>query len=414
MSSLQPVRGTHDLLPDQMRQHRLVRETARTVAACYGFAEMATPLFEKSEVFTRTLGETSDIVTKEMYSFAAKEGERITLRPEGTAGIARAFMSNGLAQSVPLKFFYAGPMFRHERPQKGRQRQFHQFGVEFLGVAHPRADAEVIALGAQILTELGVVQDTQLEINTLGDSQSRAAWRNALVDYFSAHRERLSADSLGRLDKNPLRILDSKDLGDRELVAEAPAFDDFLSDDSRTFFAQVTDSLDALGLAWVHNPRLVRGLDYYGHTAFEFTTTALGAQGTVLAGGRYDALIRTMGGTDTPGVGFAAGIERLALLTKKHSPAPRPVVIIPVGAAAEDAAFVLAATLRQGGHCIDLGYSGNMKRRLVRADRQNACAAVILGPDELADHVVTVRDLTTGQQERIGQDQLDRYLRDRF
>ncbi|WP_343565442.1 histidine--tRNA ligase [Kiloniella sp. b19] len=410
MSSLQPVRGTHDLLPEQMRAHRAVSDTARHVAALYGFDEIATPIFEKTEVFKRTLGDTSDIVTKEMYTFAMKEGEEITLRPEGTAGVARAFMSNGLSQSLPLKLFYSGPMFRHERPQKGRQRQFHQFGAEFLGVPKPEADAEIIALGVHILRELGVYQDTKLELNTLGDVESRKAYRGALIEYFSAHRDRLSEDSLNRLEKNPLRILDSKDEGDRELVATAPLFWDYLNEESRDFFEKVKSCLDALGIAYEHNTRLVRGLDYYGHTAFEFTTTALGAQGTVLAGGRYDALVKTMGGPDTPGVGFAAGVERLAMLSDRVVEAPRPLAIIPMGAEAETMAFKVASDLRYAGHRVELGYSGNMKKRLTRANRDNAFAAIILGEDELAQGAVTFRDLTSGEQELVKLDLLEQRL----
>ncbi|HEY9549341.1 MAG TPA: histidine--tRNA ligase, partial [Kiloniellaceae bacterium] len=314
MSSLQPVRGTRDILPDEMRRHRAVVETARAVAARYGYHEMATPVFEFTEVFKRTLGETSDVVTKEMYTFAIGEGEQVTRRPEATAGVARALISGGLTQSLPLKVFYNGPMFRHERPQKGRYRQFHQIDVELLGVAEPLADVEIIALGADILAALGLGQHTTLELNTLGDPESRKAYRAALVDYFSAYRDELSDDSRDRLTRNPLRILDSKDKGDRKLIEQAPLFGDYLNQQSRDFFAGVLAGLDLLGISYTLNDRLVRGLDYYTHTAFEFTTTALGAQGTVLAGGRYDGLVETMGGPSVPGIGWAAGVERLALL----------------------------------------------------------------------------------------------------
>ena len=399
MANLQPVRGTRDILPDEARRFRRVVETARAIAERYGYGEIATPIFEFTEVFARTLGDTSDIVTKEMYSFEDKGGDFITLRPEGTAGVARAFISGGLAQSLPLKFFYAGPMFRYERPQKGRQRQFHQIGVELLGVPAPQADVEVIALGAHILDGLGVLDRTVLELNTLGDPASRQAYRAALVDYFSGHRDRLSEDSRGRLERNPLRILDSKDEGDRRVVAEAPAFSDYLNAESRAFFAAVTEGLDDLGISYEVNQRLVRGLDYYTHTAFEFTTTALGAQGTVLAGGRYDGLIGAMGGPETPGIGWAAGIERLSMLIDEPPPAPRPVAILPVGAAAEREAQRLAWRLRRAGCVVDLGYSGNLKRRLARASRAAACAAVLLGEDELQRGVATIRDMDSGAQE---------------
>ena len=398
MVSLQPVRGTRDLLPEDMRRHRGVVETARAVAERYGYLEMATPLFEFTEVFQRTLGETSDIVTKEMYTFSPSDGERITLRPEATAGIARALISGGLAQHLPLKYFTHGPMFRHERPQKGRQRQFHQLDVELLGVPEPLGDVEIIAVGARILAALGVLDQTTLELNTLGDPESRQAYREALVDYFSQHRSALSEDSRERLERNPLRILDSKDEGDRALVADAPLFGDFLNQASRDFFATVTGGLDDLGLGYTLNPRLVRGLDYYTHTAFEFTTTALGAQGAVLAGGRYDGLVETMGGPATPGVGWAAGIERLVMLQDRQTEAPRPLVVVPVGADCERRALVLTEELRGAGFAVELGFGGSMKKRMKRADRLGARAAVILGADELAQDSATVRDLDSGEQ----------------
>src|SRR5947208_317788 len=282
MPDLQPVRGTQDLLPEMARRHRRVSDTAHQLATLYGFAEIATPVFEFTEVFARPIGEHTDIVAKEMYTFTDRGGEEVTLRPENTAGVVRAVLSNGLTQSTPLKFFYSGPMFRYERPQKGRFRQFHQIGVELLGVAQPQADIEVIALGQRILGALGIADKVVLELNTLGDPESRAAYRDALVAYFSARLSELSEDSRRRLERNPLRILDSKDPGDQRLAAEAPDFADYLNDASREFFARVRDGLDLLGIAYRLNPRLVRGLDYYTHTAFEFVTTDLGAQGTVI------------------------------------------------------------------------------------------------------------------------------------
>jgi histidyl-tRNA synthetase len=406
LDQLQPVRGTHDILPRQTRQHRRITETARELAERYGYAEMSTPIFEFTEVFKRTLGDTSDIVTKEMYTFADRSGDEITLRPEGTAGIARALISGGLGQSLPLKVFYSGPMFRHERPQKGRLRQFHQIGVELIGAASPLGDVEVIALAADILEALGVLGRTVLELNTLGDSESRAAYREVLVAYLGDHRDRLSEDSLNRLERNPLRILDSKDEGDKRIVAGAPVFSDCLSDAAREFFDRVKRGLDGLGLAYEINPRLVRGLDYYCHTAFEFTTDDLGAQGTVLAGGRYDGLIETMGGPPTPGVGWAAGIERLAMLRDEEVPAPRPVAVIPVGAEAEAEAFRLTQRLRHAGITADIGFSGNLSRRMKRANRDGAVHAVILGADELARNAATLRDMASGEQEEVALDQL--------
>jgi len=401
VASLQPVRGTHDLLPEDGRKHRFIIDTARDLSARYGYEEIATPIFEFTEVFKRTLGDTSDVVTKEMYTFADRSGDMITLRPEGTAGVARALISGGLSQNLPLKFFYTGPMFRHERPQKGRLRQFHQIGIELLGVAAPLGDVEIIALGAHILDALGVLSSTKLELNTLGDNESRDAYRAVLVDYFKGHFDKLSEDSRERLERNPLRILDSKDAGDRALVADAPVFDEYLTPAARDFFTQVRDGLDRIGIAYTLNPRLVRGLDYYGHTAFEFTTDALGAQGTVLAGGRYDGLVATMGGPATPGVGWAAGIERLAMLTEGAAAAPCPVAVIPVGAAAEAVALELTHKLRRAGIAADLGYSGNLSRRMKRANKLGARRAVILGDDELAQGVATLRNMETGEQESV-------------
>ena len=401
MSKLQPVRGTHDLLPDRARAFRRVADAARTVAGRYGYHEMATPIFEFSEVFKRTLGDTSDIVTKEMYTFTDRSGAEVTLRPEGTAGVARAVISGGLAQRMPLKYFYAGPMFRYERPQKGRLRQFHQIGVELLGVGEPVGDVEVIALGAAILEELGVAGQTVLELNTLGNTGSREAYRGVLVDYLEARRAELSEDSVSRLARNPLRILDSKNPGDRAVVAEAPLLGDSLDDQSADFFASVRAGLDRLGIAYTLNPRLVRGLDYYCHTAFEFTTDALGAQGAVIAGGRYDGLVAQMGGPQTAGIGWAGGIERLSMLADEPEPPPRPIALVPVGPEAEAETLALADRLRRAGLVIELGYRGSLKRRLSRADRLDARAAVILGEDELARDVATVRDLDSGDQEEV-------------
>ncbi len=401
MRALQPVKGTHDILPEDMRRFRLVFERAREVAARYGYREMATPIFEFTEVFKRTLGDTSDVVTKEMYTFDTKGGEQVTLRPEATAGVARAFISGGLAQQLPLKYFFAGPMFRHERPQAGRQRQFHQIDIELLGVPQPLGDVDIIAAGAAILDALDVRDKTTLELNTLGDPESRKAYREALVAYFRDHEAQLSEDSRMRLTRNPLRILDSKDEGDRALVAGAPHFADYLNPASVDFFEEVKAGLDALGIAYQLNPRLVRGLDYYTHTAFEFTTTALGAQGAVLAGGRYDYLIEQLGGPPTAGTGWAAGVERLVLLMAAELPELRPLAVVPLGAEAERAALALTERLRREGFTAELGFSGNMKKRLSRANKMKARAALILGEEELAKESITLRDLDSGEQELV-------------
>lgn len=410
MAKLQPVRGTHDLLPDDLRSHAHIVGTAREVALRFGYRPMAVPVFEFTEVFARTLGEASDIVTKEMYTFEDQGGDSLTLRPEATAGVVRALISNGLTNELPLKVFVSGPMFRHERPQKGRLRQFHQIDVELLGVPEPEGDVEIVALGAEVLRALGVLECTTLLLNTLGDADSRQAYRAALVDYFSDHRGRLSEDSVNRLELNPLRILDSKDAGDRELVADAPLFGDYLTPEATAYFRAVRDGLDDLGVAYEVDPRLVRGLDYYGHTAFEFVTDALGAQGTVLAGGRYDGLCELMGGPPTAGTGWAAGIERLAMLSEAPPPAARPIAVVPVGAAAEAPARKLTHDLRRAGLAVDLGFRGNLSKRMKRANKLNARAAILLGDDELARDEATVRDLDSGEQQAVALDRLVDHL----
>lgn len=406
MSALQPARGTHDLIGEEQRRFQRVVDTARRVAATYGFDEWQTPIFEDTRVFSRTLGDTSDVVTKEMYSFEDRGGDSVTLRPEGTAGVCRALVTNGLTQSLPQKVFYAGPMFRYERPQKGRYRQFHQIGTELIGPAEPLADAEVIACGWDILKDLGVAGDTILELNTLGDKDSRDAYRDALVAYFTSHQAALSQDSLARLDRNPLRILDSKDEADKRIVADAPTIMPYLTDAARSFYDKVRDDLTRFGVPFRENPRIVRGLDYYGHTAFEFVTSKLGAQGTVMAGGRYDGLVSEMGGPTTPAVGWAAGIERLSMLMDQAPPAPAPVAVIPIGDAAEPVAITVLQSLRSAGIRAEMSYRGNLKRRMERANKANSRAAVILGDDDIAKGVAQVKDLTTGTQEAVAFDQI--------
>ncbi len=413
MSNLQPVRGTHDLLGNGFRLHQSVIRRAEEIAGRYGFQPMTPPVFEFTEVFSRTLGETSDVVTKEMYTFEDRGGDSITLRPEFTAGVARAFMSNGLAQHAPVKVFASGPVFRHERPQKGRLRQFHQIDVEVLGVPGPAADIEVIAVGAHILEELGLLANTTLRINSLGDPESRASYRENLLTYLEPHKERLSRDSRERLYKNPLRIFDSKDGGDQAIMADAPLLNEHLNDHSAGLFADVLAGLDALGISYQVNHRLVRGLDYYSHTAFEFVTGKLGAQGAVLAGGRYDGLMEQMGGKATPGVGWAAGVERLSMMIAEAGEAetsPGPIALIPMGGAAGEKALTLASTLRKAGYRIEQGYSGNMKKRLQRANKINAAAAILLGDDELAKGVATVRDMASGKQAEVALDNLMDHL----
>lgn len=401
MTALQPARGTRDLIGEDFRRHQHVIDTARRVAATYGMQEWATPVFEDTRVFSRSLGDTSDVVTKEMYAFEDRGGDSLTLRPEGTAGVCRALVSNGLTQSLPQKVFYAGPMFRYERPQKGRYRQFHQIGIEAIGTAEPLADAEVIACGWNILKALGIAGDVTLELNTLGDKESREAYRAALVAYFSARREALSEDSRMRLERNPLRILDSKDEGDRKLIAEAPTIAAHLTESAASFYARLKDYLAAFEVPFVENPFIVRGLDYYGHTAFEFVTSRLGAQGTVMGGGRYDGLVEEMGGPATPAVGWAAGIERLSMLLAEMPAAPRPVAVVPVGAEAEAVALTTLQALRAAGIAAEMAYKGNLKKRLERANRIGARAAIILGESEVARGVAQLKDLASGEQSEI-------------
>ncbi len=401
MTDLQPVRGTRDLIGEDLRRHRHVAETARAVAASYGFDEWATPIFEDTRVFARTLGDTSDVVTKEMYSFTDRGGDSLTLRPEMTAGVCRALVTNGLTQSLPQKVFYAGPMFRYERPQKGRYRQFHQIGIELLGPTEPLADAEVIACGWDILRALGIDDGVTLELNTLGDRESRDAYRAALVAYFTNHKAALSEESLARLERNPMRILDSKDEGDRKLVADAPSIAAYLTDAAAAFYGAVKAHLAALGVPFVENPRIVRGLDYYGHTAFEFVTARLGAQGTVLAGGRYEGLVQEMGGPSVPGVGWAGGIERMAMMLAGDIAAPRGVAVLPLGEAAEAVALGVLQALRHAGIRAEMAYRGNLKRRMERANRAGARVAIILGDSEIASGLAQVKHLDTGAQESV-------------
>jgi histidyl-tRNA synthetase len=375
---LQPVRGTRDLIGDDAARHAYVVETARHVTSLFGFAEWQTPIFEDTKVFSRTLGETSDVVTKEMYTFEDRGGDSITLRPEGTAGICRALITAGLTQTLPQKVFYNGPMFRYERPQKGRYRQFHQIGLELIGPSTYLADAEVIACGWQILNKLEIAKDVILNINTLGDAESRDHYRAALVTYFTAHAGKLSPDSKTRLEKNPLRILDSKDPGDQKLVADAPVIYDHLSAEAAIFYTGLKTALAAYNIPFIENPRIVRGLDYYNHTAFEFVTTALGAQGTVLAGGRYDGLVEQMGGPKVPGVGWGAGIERLAMLLAQSPAAPPPVIVIGETDAIEVANFLRARNIK-----VEIPFSQGLKNGLKYANRRAAIWAVLANHDGL-------------------------------
>ncbi|MBA3897729.1 MAG: histidine--tRNA ligase, partial [Sphingomonadaceae bacterium] len=357
--------------------HHVV-QTFDRVRRLYGFGRVEVPVFEATAVFARSLGETTDVVAKEMYTFEDRGGDSLTLRPEFTAGIARAYLTEGWQQFAPLKLATDGPLFRYERPQKGRFRQFHQLDAEVIGAAEPAADVELLAFADQLLKELGIADGVTLKLNTLGDSESRDAWRKALVDHFERARADLSEDSVARLAKNPLRILDSKDPRDRPAADSAPSIDDFLGGEAQDFFAAVTAGLEAAGIEWQRDARLVRGLDYYRHTAFEFVTDRLGAQGTVLGGGRYDGLIETLGGPHTPAVGWAAGIERLGMLVDQPQ-SPKPdVVVVADSSDADLLSIEVAQMLRRARLEVLSIVTGSVRRRFGRAVDAGAPAVVAL------------------------------------
>ena len=397
----QPVRGTQSLLGEDADRFHAVVDAFDRVRRLFGFRRVEVPVIEPTTVFARTIGETTDVVSKEMYTFEDRGGEQITLRPEFTAGICRAYLSEGWQQFAPLKVATHGPAFRYERPQKGRFRQFHQLDAEVIGAAEAAADVELLAFGDQLLRELGIHEGVTLQLNTLGDSETRDAWRSALVEHFDSHRSSLSADSRARLDRNPLRILDTKDPKERPIADAAPSIDDFLTGEASDFFAQVTAGLDAAGVQWTRNPRLVRGLDYYRHTAFEFVTDRLGAQGTVIAGGRYDGLVEALGGPHTPAVGWAAGIERLGMMIDLPAPEAPDVAVVPLGEKAEAEAQAIVAGLRREGVAADMAYRGNMKKRLSRANASGAKYALILGDDELERGEAQLKNLATGEQKAV-------------
>jgi len=409
----QRVRGTQDIWGEDADRFQAVVAAFERVRRLYGFGRVEMPVFESTQVFARSIGETTDIVSKEMYSFEDRGGDSLTLRPEFTAGICRAYLSEGWQQHAPIKIATHGPAFRYERPQKGRYRQFHQLDAEIIGAGEPASDVELIAMGAQLLAELGIGGRVDLKLNTLGDPATRDAWRKALVDYFQGHRNDLSVESRARLEKNPLRILDSKEHQDWPIVDNSPVVDDYLTAEASDYFARVTAGLDAAGIVWIRDPRLVRGLDYYRHTAFEFVTEDLGAQSAVIAGGRYDGLIESLGGPHTPAVGWAAGIERLGMLIDAPAKPGVDAALVPLGAAAETAAIGLVAQLRRAGIACEMAYKGNMKRRMQKADSSGARYAIIVGDDELARGEAAVKDLTTGEQKSVAMTDLAEAVRAR-
>lgn len=415
---MQSIRGFADILPNRTPLWRQVERTVRDILDSYGYEEIRLPLVERTELFRRSIGEVTDIVEKEMYTFDDRGGESVTLRPEGTAGCVRACLEHGLLHNAQARLWYAGPMFRYERPQKGRFRQFHQIGVEAFGMGGPDVDAEMILLSARILRLLGL-GDVRLQLNSLGSADARAAYRDLLVDYFRAHFDALDADSQRRLESNPLRILDSKNRDMQGLIERAPRLVDHLDEESRLHFEQLQRLLDAAGVAYELNPRLVRGLDYYSRTVFEWVTDQLGAQGTVLAGGRYDALVEQLGGRPTPAIGFAMGLERIVTLLEDRgrtaAMAPDAYMVL-VGGQAVAAGVPLAERLRDALPALRLlvnGGGGSFKSQFRRADRSGARLALIIGESEAEAGTVSVKDLRgEGEQVTLAQAELSAYLQE--
>ncbi len=405
-SKLQPLRGTKDLLPEDFKTQEYIINTARKISELYNYEPLSTPIIEYTNIFDRTLGDSSDVVSKEMYSFLDKSNESIALRPEFTAGIMRAFISNSLTHSLPLKFFSYGPVFRYDRPQAGRQRQFHQINFEYLGAEGAYTDAESIKLAKDILDALDISEDITLELNSLGCAQSRENYQQKLVEYFHAHKDNLSEDSLKRLAKNPMRILDSKDIGDQEIVRFAPLISDCYTDEAKQYFNDVLRYLEALGVKYKINQRLVRGLDYYCHTAFEFTTTQLGAQSTVLAGGRYDGLAEIMGGPKTPAIGFAAGVERLALMRKYESQRIAPIYILPIGDENIATALFAADFLRKNNLSTVFDNKGKVDKRLARALKQDARYLIFIGDEERISGKYKLKDLEKREEKILTLDEI--------
>lgn len=395
----QTVRGTKDILFDEWYKFKHIQKIANEISSLYGFLPAETPIFEYTEVFTKTLGDTSDIITKEMYSFDDKGGKSITLRPEFTAAIVRLLIEKKL--QLPVKLFSTGPAFRYERPQKGRQRQFHQINFEVFGIKDSKADVELITLAQHLLTEFDIDKNVRLEINSLGDSETIINYRKALISYFEKYKNDLSEDSQNRLTKNPLRILDSKNEKDKEIILGAPKISDYYTKESSYFFDQILNGLQTLGISYTINNKLVRGLDYYCHTVFEFVTEDLGSQGAIFAGGRYDNLVSLMGGKDTPAVGFAGGIERIMELINYSQKEERPICLIPIGKEAEDHTLILANELRRNGLHINYEHSGTLKTRMKKANQANAKTALIFGDEELSNKKIKIKNMDTGEEKLV-------------
>ncbi|QJD29107.1 histidine--tRNA ligase [Methylococcus geothermalis] len=412
---IQAIRGMHDILPELTPRWQHVEHQVRSVMASYGYREIRLPIVERTELFKRSIGEVTDIVEKEMYVFEDRNGDSLTLRPEGTAGCLRACLEHGLLHNQIHRLWYAGPMFRHERPQKGRYRQFHQVGVEVFGLPGPDIDAELIFLSRRLWQRLGVAHKLRLELNSLGTPDERLAYRQILVDYLREHYDALDADSMRRLETNPLRILDSKNPEMKDLLAGAPVLADYLGEVSRAHFAGLTALLDAAEIPYVINPRLVRGLDYYCNTVFEWVTEELGTQGTVCAGGRYDGLVAQLGGRESTAIGFALGLERLIELTGEATVDTAPhIYFIGVGPAAERRSAVLAEMLRDAFPGLRLVLNcggGSFKNQFKRADKSEAAFALILGEDEMRDDCISLKPLRSdGVQQTVAQADLVRLI----
>ncbi|MCU8001572.1 MULTISPECIES: histidine--tRNA ligase [unclassified Shewanella] len=416
---IQAIRGMNDILPTQSPLWQKVEAVLRSSVSAYGYSEIRTPIVENTDLFKRSIGEVTDIVEKEMYTFADNNGDSLTLRPEGTASTVRAGNENGLLYNQEQRLWYMGPMFRHERPQKGRYRQFNQFGVEVYGIGSADIDAEVLMLSARLWEKLGISEHVSLELNTLGDPAERAVYRDALIAFLELHKDALDEDSKRRMYSNPLRVLDSKDQNVQAILVDAPELMDFLGEESKTHFSQLRELLDAVGIKYTINPRLVRGLDYYNRTVFEWVTSSLGSQGTVLAGGRYDGLVAQLGGKDTPAVGFAMGLERIVLLLEtleltKDIPPEVDVYVTAMGDSCLVEAIKVAQELRNAlpnlkvmSHC----GGGNVKKQMKRADKSGASVALLIGEDELAEGMVTVKHLRNDiEQQRVARSALGTFL----
>ena len=414
--SIQSIRGMHDVLPDDSYRWQAFETVIRQLMAAYGYREIRMPLVESTDLFCRSIGEVTDIVEKEMYTFEDRNGDRLTLRPEGTASCVRAGIQHGLLHNQVQRLWYSGPMFRHERPQKGRYRQFHQFGAEVYGIDTPDIDAELILISARLWQQLGL-KGVRLELNTLGSNEARTEYKQVLVDYLNQHREQLDEDSLRRLETNPLRVLDSKNPAMKEMLDEAPALIDHLDEESKQQFDKLKSSLDEVGISYTINPRLVRGLDYYCKTVFEWVTDELGAQGTICAGGRYDGLVEQLGGKATPAIGFALGMERILALLESQQKQPLQTVdiyMILIGAASEIKGLQISENIRDavpGVKMITHCGGGSLKSQMKKADKSGAGIALIIAEDELENEQVTVKYLREKkEQETVSVDQLAAFI----